>query len=58
MAGRTSREAWIGGISTRRFDELVQAIGRSGISKSTVSKFCEEIDERVSGFSERPLEGE
>ena len=41
------REAWIGGVSTRRVDELVQAMGLSGISKSTVSKMCKDIDERV-----------
>jgi transposase-like protein len=53
------QEAWIGGVSTRRVDELAQAMGLSGISKSTVSKLCEEeIDERVGGFLERPLEGE
>jgi putative transposase len=52
------QEAWIGGVSTRRVDELVQAMGLSGISKSTVSKLCKEIDERVSAFLERPLEGE
>jgi putative transposase len=48
----------IGGVSTRRVDELVQAMGLSGISKSTVSKLCKDIDERVAGFLERPLEGE
>jgi putative transposase len=52
------QEAWIGGVSTRRVDELVQAMGLAGISKSTVSKLCKEIDERVSGFLDRPLEGE
>jgi putative transposase len=52
------QEAWIGGVSTRRVDDLVQAMGLSGISKSTVSKLCKDIDERVSGFLERPLEGE
>jgi putative transposase len=52
------QEAWIGGVSTRRVDDLVQAMGLSGISKSTVSKLCKEIDERVNGFLERPLEGE
>lgn len=41
------QEAWIGGVSTRRVDELVQAMGLSGISKSTVSKLCKDIDERV-----------
>ena len=52
------QEAWIGGVSTRRVDELVQAMGLSGISKSTVSKLCKDIDERVGAFLERRLEGE
>jgi putative transposase len=52
------QEAWIGGVSTRRVDDLVQAMGLAGISKSTVSKLCKDIDERVSAFLERPLEGE
>jgi putative transposase len=52
------QEAWIGGVSTRRVDELAQAMGLSGISKSTVSKLCKDIDERVTSFLERPLEGE
>jgi putative transposase len=52
------QEAWIGGVSTRRVDELVQAMGLSGISKSQVSKLCKDIDERVTAFLERPIEGE
>src|SRR5690242_19648920 len=52
------QEAWIGGVSTRRVDELVQAMGLSGISKSQVSKLCKEIDERVHAFLDRPLAGE
>ena len=52
------QEAWIGGVSTRRVDELVQAMGLTGISKSTVSKLCKDIDERVGAFLERRLEGE
>src|SRR3978361_1832181 len=52
------QEAWIGGVSTRRVDELVQAMGLPGIGKSTVSKLCKEIDERVTSFLGRPLEGE
>lgn len=51
------QEAWIGGVSTRRVDELVQAMGLGGISKSTVSKLCKDIDERVNEFLNRPLEG-
>lgn len=52
------QEAWINGVSTRRVEELVQAMGMSGISKSQVSKLCKEIDERVHSFLERPLEGD
>ena len=52
------QEAWIGGVSTRRVDDLVQAMGLSGISKSTVSKLCRDIDERVNAFLERPLVGD
>ena len=37
------QEAWIAGVSTRRVDDLVQAMGLSGISKSSVSKLCKEI---------------
>jgi transposase-like protein len=52
------QEAWIGGVSTRRVDELVQAMGLSGISKSQVSKLCKDIDERVNAFLDRPIDGE
>ena len=37
-APASAREAWIGGVSTRRVDDLAQAMGLSGIGKSTVSK--------------------
>jgi hypothetical protein len=50
------QEAWIGGVSTRRVDEIAQAMGLSGISKSQVSKLRKEIDERVKAFLDRPLE--
>src|SRR6201981_152271 len=53
-----AQEAWIGGVSTRRVDDLVQAMGLSGISKSQVSKLCKEIDERVHAFLDRPLAGQ
>jgi transposase-like protein len=52
------QEAWIGGVSTRRVEDLVQAMGLAGISKSSVSKLCQDIDERVNAFLDRPLEGE
>src|SRR5438552_18534215 len=45
------QEAWIGGVSTRRVDDLVQAMGLSGISKSQVSKLCKEIPPRRRGRS-------
>ena len=52
------QEAWISGVSTRRVEDLVQAMGLSGISKSQVSKLCQDIDERVQSFLTRPIEGE
>jgi putative transposase len=52
------QEAYVQGISTRSVDELVKAMGMSGISKSQVSRLCEEIDERVKAFLNRPLEGD
>jgi putative transposase len=52
------QEAYVQGISTRSVDELVKALGMTGISKSQVSRLCEEIDERVGAFLERPLEGD
>jgi len=52
------QEAYVQGISTRSVDELVKALGMTGISKSQVSRLCEEMDERVNVFLERPLEGD
>ncbi len=52
------QEAYIQGISTRSVDDLVQAMGSSGISKSQVSRLCEEIDDRVHAFLDRPIEGD
>jgi transposase-like protein len=52
------QEAWIGGVSTRKVDDLVQALGMTGISKSQVSELCREIDARVHSFLSRPIEGE
>lgn len=52
------QEAYIQGISTRSVDELVKALGMTGISKSQVSRLCEEIDERVNAFLSRPIEGD
>ena len=52
------QEAYIQGVSTRSVDELVKALGMSGISKSQVSRLCEEIDGRVKAFLDRPIEGD
>jgi putative transposase len=52
------QEAYIQGVSTRSVDDLVQAMGMSGISKSQVSRLCGEIDEKVQTFLTRPLEGD
>jgi putative transposase len=52
------QEAYIQGVSTRSVDDLVKAMGMTGVSKSQVSRLCEEIDERVNAFLDRPLEGD
>ena len=52
------QEAWINGVSPRKVDELVQAMGMTRISKSSVSKLCKDIDERVNAFLKRPLSGD
>lgn len=50
--------AYIQGISTRSVDDLVKAMGMSGISKSQVNRLCEEIDVRLKAFLDRPIEGD
>ena len=52
------QEAWINGVSTRAVDDLVKAMGGTGMSKSQVSRLCQDIDERVGAFLNRPLEGD
>src|SRR5215216_1734384 len=51
------QEAYVHGVSTRKVDELVKALGMTGISKSRVSEVCEELDEEVERFRGRQLEG-
>jgi putative transposase len=51
------QEAYVQGISTRRVDDLVQALGMQGISKSQVSRLCNELDKDVERFRTRTLEG-
>jgi putative transposase len=53
----TVREAYVQGVSTRRVDHLVKALGLDGISKSQVSRLCEELDVEVDRFRNRRLEG-
>jgi putative transposase len=52
------QEAYVHGVSTRSVDDLVKAMGMSGISKSQVSRLCTEIDEKVKAFLSRPIEGD
>ena len=52
------QEAYVQGVSTRSVDELVRAMGMTGISKSQVSRLCSEIDDKIAAFLDRPLEGE
>jgi putative transposase len=51
-------EAYVKGISTRKVDDLVRALGMDGISKSEVSRICKALDAEVKAFLERPIEGE
>ena len=52
------QEAYVHGVSTRAVDDLVRAMGLAGVSKSEVSRVCQEIDARVDAFLARPIEGE
>jgi transposase-like protein len=52
------QEAYVQGVSTRSVDDLVQAMGMAGISKSQVSRLVAEIDDKVKAFLSRPLEGD
>jgi putative transposase len=51
------REAYVQGVSTRRVDDLVRALGLDGISKSQVSRLCEALDAEVERFRGRRLDG-
>ena len=49
-------EAYLHGVSTRKVDDLVKALGAdTGISKSEVSRICADLDEEVSAFRDRSL---
>ena len=51
------QQAYVEGVSTRRVDDLVKALGCEGISKSQVFRICSELDEVVEDFLGRPLDG-
>jgi transposase-like protein len=52
-------EAYLHGVSTRKVDDLVKALGAdTGISKSEVSRICADLDEEVAAFRDRPLAGD
>jgi putative transposase len=50
------QEAYVNGVSTRKVDRLVEALGLAGVSKDQVSRLCRGLDEQVTAFRERPLE--
>lgn len=50
------QEAYVHGVSTRKVEDLVQAMGVAGVSKSEVSRICAALDEEVMAFRTRPLE--
>ncbi|MGH9168939.1 MAG: IS256 family transposase, partial [Acidimicrobiia bacterium] len=52
------QEAYVHGVSTRKVDDLVRALGLDGISRSQVSRICAELDSEVEAFRERPIAGE
>src|ERR1035441_9298700 len=52
------QEAYVHGVSTRSVDDLVKAMGGTGVSKSQVSRLCEDIDGRVKAFLHRPIQGD
>jgi putative transposase len=52
------QEAYVKGVSTRKVDDLVRALGLQGVSKSKVSRICQELDELVTAFRRRPLAGD
>jgi putative transposase len=51
------QEAYVNGVSTRKVDRVVEALGLAGVSKDAVSRSCRGLDEQVTAFRERPLDG-
>lgn len=52
------QEAFLHGTSTRKVDDLIQALGGPGVDKSRVSRMCAELDEEVLAFRTRTLDEE
>lgn len=52
------QEAYVHGVSTRKVDDLMKALGLDGVSKSEVSRICGELDPLVEAFRTRTLTGE
>ena len=52
------QEAYVLGVSTRRVEDLVDALGIASLSKSEVSRICAALDAEVETFRSRPLTGE
>ena len=52
------QEAYVLGVSTRRVEELVEALGIASLSKSEVSRMCAALDTEVEAFRSRSLAGE
>ena len=57
LAALVQEAYYVHGVSIRKVDELVKALGMGGISKSRVSELCEQLDVEVERFRNRPLEG-
>ena len=52
------QEAYVHGVSTRKVDDVMRALGLEGISKSEVSRVCAALDAEVEAFRGRPIPGE
>jgi putative transposase len=52
------QEAYVHGVSTRKVDDLLKALGLDGMSKSEVSRICVELDSEVQAFRSRAITGE
>lgn len=50
------QEAYVNGVSTRKVEDLVQALGIESMDKNRVSRMCEELDVHVQTWRNRPLE--